>query len=136
MVVGAHSREVGGQSPFRTVGESPFSGEGHSFPSGHAATGFFWLAPAVYLWPRSHKLAGALVGIALMHGALMSFTRMAMGGHWLSDNLWAAAIVYFTAWTVWSVLRRVQNPLVMAKSTRLAMARTPDKSAAATNLSL
>lgn len=90
--------EFGGSQQFRPLGEPTFDGKGKSFPSGHASMGFFWFAPAIHFWPRSRRLAWGLAGLALAHGGLMGFGRMAQGGHWPSDILWSAGIVYISAW--------------------------------------
>jgi lipid A 4'-phosphatase len=97
--------EFGGSQHFRPVGEPTFDSRGKSFPSGHASMGFFWFVPAIYYWSRSRSLAGALIGLALLHGGVMGFGRMAQGGHWLSDILWSAGIVYVSGW----ILYRISN---------------------------
>ncbi len=90
--------EFGGSRTFLPLGEPAFDQEGRSFPSGHASTGFFWFAPCIYLWQRHRRAALGFGALALAHGGLMSFGRMAQGAHWLSDNLWAAGIVYLSSW--------------------------------------
>jgi len=67
--------------------------------------GFFWFAPCIYCWQRHRRLALAFAALALVHGGLMSFGRMAQGAHWPSDNLWAAAIVYLCSWAIYRALR-------------------------------
>lgn len=74
-----------------------------SFVSGHVATASFlmafgWLAtPAVR---RRWLLAGAAAG------ATMGFFRMAPGGHFLSDVVFAWFAVYFSLWlTEWAFRR-------------------------------
>jgi dolichol-phosphate mannosyltransferase len=96
--------EFGGGESFQALGEPTLRHTGHSFPSGHAAMGFYWLAPALFLCPRRRKLAVAFLALALVHGGLMGFGRMAQGGHWFSDVLWSAGIVWLTALAVLAVL--------------------------------
>jgi lipid A 4'-phosphatase len=108
--------QFGGRTEFREIGTLPFVGHGKSFPSGHASTGFSWFAPAVYLWQRSRKLACLGTAIALIHGGLMSFARLAEGAHWLSDTVWAAACVHIAAWFVWRLLSCGLHPLVSPRA--------------------
>jgi membrane-associated PAP2 superfamily phosphatase len=96
--------EFGGDQKFRPLGEPTFNQHGKSFPSGHAAMGFFWFVPGIYFWPRSRRLAWGLIGLALLHGGLMGFGRMAQGAHWPSDILWSAGIVYVSAWILYCIL--------------------------------
>ena len=65
--------------------------------------GFFWFVPAIYFWPRSRNMAWGLIGLALLHGGLMGFGRMAQGAHWPSDVFWSAGIVYVSAWILYRV---------------------------------
>lgn len=68
-----------------------------SFVSGEAASAFWLLAIAVVLPPRSRAPA---VVAALVYGLSMSLVRIAMGGHFPSDTLFAGV---FTALAVWLV---------------------------------
>ncbi len=77
-----------------------------SFPSGHAAIGYFaFLAPAFALrnrgiWRRSLLAAG------LIYGSLIGYSRMIQGGHFLSDIVWSLAIIYFVGWAMTAVMER------------------------------
>jgi membrane-associated PAP2 superfamily phosphatase len=66
-----------------------------SFVSGEASSAFLLLAVAVLLPPRYR--AAALI-IAIVYGLSIGMMRVAMGGHFLSDVLFAGT---FTALTVW-----------------------------------
>jgi lipid A 4'-phosphatase len=91
-----HLVEFGGTRPFVPVG-LPVPLGGHSFPSGHASIGFYWITLYV-LWrnrrPRAAR-AGLVLGLAA--GAAMGFQRIASGSHFLSDVLWAGGIDYVVA---------------------------------------
>lgn len=70
-----------------------YSGECHkncSFVSGHAAIGFYLLAVA---WVRQRRI-WLVYGVIL--GALVGFTRILQGGHFLSDVIFAGWVTYFT----------------------------------------
>lgn len=101
----AQTQEFGGTKAFRAVGEFGSPDADHSFPSGHASMGFYWLGLCIYLWPRRKGWALAFAGLGVTHGLLMGVGRIAQGGHWPSDVLWAAASVFLTA----SVLRFLFN---------------------------
>jgi membrane-associated PAP2 superfamily phosphatase len=101
--------EFGGAQQFRPLGQPTFDDRGKSFPSGHASMGFFWFVPAIYFWQRSRSIAWVWTGLALLHGGLMGFGRMAQGGHWLSDVLWSAAMVYFSSWILYWALNFRNN---------------------------
>ena len=61
-----------------------------SFPSGHAALGFWVIAFALLAPPRWRPLA---VAAALLVGALVGLMRIAQGAHFLSDVLAAGILV-------------------------------------------
>lgn len=66
---------------------------GQCFPGGHAAGGFALVA--FYFAGRiagNRSLAGAGLCLALAAGSVFSIVRMSQGAHFLSHNLWSAAI--------------------------------------------
>lgn len=67
------------------------SSEGKSFPCGHATIGYFFLAFVPLLRRRRRYLALAL---ALIFGTLIGVARIVQGGHFTSDVLWAAAVMW------------------------------------------
>jgi lipid A 4'-phosphatase len=74
------------------------SGKAKSFPSGHASAAFamfaFWFMAAP--GRRNKKIFWGV----MTYGALVGLSRMAQGGHYLSDVIWAGLIVYATAWVL------------------------------------
>lgn len=70
---------------------------GHCLPAGHAAGGYalvalyFFLLQVRPLW----ALRGLLVGIGL--GLLLGFDQQLRGAHFLSHDLWTAALCWFTS---------------------------------------
>ena len=80
------------------------SGPGRCLPSGHAATGFMWIA-AVYALRRlpggARRVRARYVAAAVVaFGLVASATQLVRGAHFASHVLWTAAI----CWTVALVL--------------------------------
>lgn len=93
---------------------------GRSFPSGHAAVGFYLLVPYFLLRRRScWKAAGVLAG-GLLYGALMGYARIAQGAHFLSDVLWALGSVYLSSLALFYALGLHRG----ARSEEVASGRT------------
>ena len=94
--------EFGGIQPFRPYYEPNTEKPpqpSKSFASGHAASGYYFFALAVLgmiYHSRMFYWLGWGVGWGL--GILLSLTRIAQGGHFLSDTLAAALIMWLTAW--------------------------------------
>lgn len=78
---------------------------GRCFPSGHAAGGFSLIA-FYFLGAAIGNPVVRYVGLAaaLVLGTGFSAVRVAQGAHFVSHNLWSAAIVWFLAATVFSLL--------------------------------
>ncbi|HID96690.1 MAG TPA: phosphatase PAP2 family protein [Thermodesulfobacteriaceae bacterium] len=93
----AEIQQFNGEKPFLPVLHKGTSGEGSSFPSGHASAGYCLSAPFFFLWPRgSRKWAFFFLAFGIFYGTLMGYGRIVQGGHFASDILWSAGIVYFT----------------------------------------
>jgi membrane-associated PAP2 superfamily phosphatase len=103
------TREFGGKQTFSPLGQPGPTGGGKSFPCGHASMGFFWLGLFVHFWNQRRGLAWIFCALGLVHGAVMGFGRMAQGGHWPSDVLWSAGLVYLTAWLLDASLARMSR---------------------------
>lgn len=72
-----------------------------SFVSGHAAAGFFLITGA-WLWPHRRR-TWRVAGIAA--GSLIGLTRIAQGGHFLSDVFGALLMVWLTDELLYSWMR-------------------------------
>jgi hypothetical protein len=60
------------------------------------------------LWrKRRPRLAVAALTLAVLLGAAMGFSRIAAGGHYLSDVLWAAWLSFFAAWLSYYLIMRI-----------------------------
>ncbi len=88
--------EFGGQSQFEPVFTYDAASEGLSFPCGHATMGFLFLA-GYFLFRRHRRgLADGFLFGGLAAGSVMGLARMAQGGHFLSDVIWAGIVCWFT----------------------------------------
>ncbi|WDI44355.1 phosphatase PAP2 family protein [Bremerella sp. P1] len=72
-----------------------------SFPSGHASMGFVFLLPAFLLLRKNPTAAACVFVVGFLCGAGVGASRIAEGGHYLSDIAWSGAIVYFTGLTLY-----------------------------------
>lgn len=100
-----HVIELGGHLPFIKVWDRGERGASKSFPSGHASIGFYLIAPYFVLRKRRKSLAkGFLLG-GTIYGALMGAGRLAQGGHFPSDVLWAWGMVYLSGLLLCYLLR-------------------------------
>ena len=88
---------LGGTEPFLKVLEPNFGKAGKSFPSGHATTGYVFFSLGLLLWRSRRRLAIGLLISASILGTLVGLARVLQGGHFPSDVVWAAAIMWFTS---------------------------------------
>ena len=87
--------------PYRAALNPDFDGGGKSFPSGHVSTAFYTGALA---WCTSAPgINVPLLTASLAYGFLMGITRMAQGGHFFSDAVWAA----FITWSIMALCGRI-----------------------------
>ncbi|MBN1394713.1 MAG: phosphatase PAP2 family protein [Pirellulales bacterium] len=85
----------GGPRDFLPVGQLGHNASDASFPSGHAAMGFYLMAPAFVLYRRRPRLAALFVLLGAAAGCAMGLARMAVGCHFPSDVLWSGGLVYY-----------------------------------------
>ncbi|GFO70719.1 phosphatase PAP2 family protein [Geomonas limicola] len=95
----------GGDRPFHQPWERGIDGAGRSFPSGHASAGFYLIAPYFVLRARDRRRALLALAAGLCYGAIMGVARMAQGGHFPTDVLWAGGIVYLVGLALYYLLR-------------------------------
>ena len=100
----------GGQHPFVRVLDRGPGHDDSSFPSGHAAMGFYLMAPAFVLYRKRRGLAAAFLLLGLAGGGLLGLARIVAGCHFASDVLWSAGIVYFTGLVLAAALRLGRQP--------------------------
>lgn len=97
--------DFGGTRPYHQVYQPAGPELGKSFPSGHAAIGFYLIAPFFILRRRQRKAALVTLVIGSGYGALMSVGRMVQGGHYLTDVLWSGYLVYLTGMLLYYFLK-------------------------------
>lgn len=77
-----------------------------SFVSGEASSAFWTLAPAALAPPQYRALA---YGTALAFGIAISSLRLMMGGHFLSDTIFAGVFTFFIIWLLYALIYRWQR---------------------------
>jgi lipid A 4'-phosphatase len=105
----------GGDRTFHQVWERGESGKGKSFPSGHASAAFYLMAPYFVLRKSSRRRAALALAVGIGYGVLMGVARMAQGGHFASDVLWAGGCVYLTGLTLYYLLGLDRETLLAPK---------------------
>lgn len=105
--------EFGGTQPFRPYYQPNFNNQpvpSKSFTCGHCSMGFYFftltLLGIIY---RSKILFWIGLILAFGLGILLSMTRLAQGGHFLSDTLASAIIMWLTAWCLAFILFKKQR---------------------------
>lgn len=94
--------EFGGSQPFRPYYKPNFFHQpqpSKSFTCGHCSTGFYFFALALVGRRLNNKpifWIGMFLAVTL--GILLSLTRIAQGGHFFSDTLMTALIMWLTAY--------------------------------------
>ncbi|MFD0740211.1 phosphatase PAP2 family protein [Lysobacter koreensis] len=100
---------------------------GVCFPAGHASAGYAWMALYFFCLatrPR-WRWAGLSVGVGL--GVLFGFSQQLRGAHFLSHDLWTAAISWLTALGVHAFGWR--ESAVVAQLARAAATHAPPSAA-------
>jgi len=101
--------EYGGTQEFRPFYKPNFFHQPYpskSFPCGHCLSGFYFFSLA-FAGQRLGKkwLFWSGIFLAVSLGGILSYTRMAQGGHFLSDTLFSALIMWYSAlicdWFLW-----------------------------------
>ena len=95
--------ELGGKHQYRSFHSPAIGASGKSFPCGHCSIGFSF---GVFWWIGSrHRGRATKYGAFVLVGSLMGVGRMAAGGHFLSDVVWAGLMVYWVCyWTHYHLL--------------------------------
>jgi lipid A 4'-phosphatase len=97
-----------------------------SFVSGEASSAYAMLAPAVVL-PAPWRYPA--VGAALVYGTLIGFVRMALGGHFLTDVIFAGVLTALTVWILYGLLYRWRRTRLSEETIEKAVLAIRSKSA-------
>jgi len=110
--------QFGGIWEFREAWEPGIPGRGKSFPSGHSSMGFF-LIVIYFIYKRKNRFiahSGLLASVAM--GFYIGTARMAQGGHFLSDVLWAGGMTYGAAAILAYYLLKIPDRTISIKKQR------------------
>jgi lipid A 4'-phosphatase len=91
-----------------------------SFVAGEASGAFWTIAPAALAPPPWRPLAYAAT---IAFGALAGTLRMAFGGHFFSDVVFAGVITFLTIWLVHGVIYRWRGGLLTDEAIERALTR-------------
>jgi lipid A 4'-phosphatase len=97
--------QFGGTQTYRSFWQPGSPDQGRSFPSGHAAVGFFLMAPFFVLRRKAPGWARRALAAGILYGSLMGLGRMIQGGHFLTDVIWSGFMVYFTGLFLYYLFR-------------------------------
>ncbi len=97
--------QFGGTETYRSFWNPGSPEQGRSFPSGHAAVGFFLMAPFFVLRRKAPGWARRALAAGILYGSLMGLGRMIQGGHFLTDVIWSGCMVYFTGLFLYYLFR-------------------------------
>jgi membrane-associated PAP2 superfamily phosphatase len=78
---------------------------GHCFPAGHSS-GDFALVALYFVFRRRRRFALAGLGFGLCLGSLYGFGQLVRGAHFVSHDLYSAAIAWFVALGLCALLLR------------------------------
>lgn len=106
--------QFGGKKEFLQPWQHGVAHNGRSFPSGHSSAAFYMTAPFFIYRRRKPQIARVWLIGGVAFGLMMSVARLAQGGHFLSDNLWAWGMVHLTAVALYYLLRldRDETPAI------------------------
>ncbi len=104
--------QFGGEEPFEPSLTIDLDSRGKSFPCGHATMGFYFFAVALLLRRKARAIA---FSFALLFGLAIGAARMSFGGHFSTDVVWAAIVMWLTALTLYKALDLDQSLLYTQK---------------------
>lgn len=116
----------GGSTAYRHVWQQGETGTGKSFPCGHAAAGFFLIAPYFALRRRHPRLARSFLMLGICYGSLMGMGRIAQGGHFLSDVVGSGVIVYAVGLTLSNLLGFSRAQETAGSDRRITLSMSPE----------
>jgi hypothetical protein len=100
-------KAFGGTWDYQQVLQKGKGGRGKSFPCGHASAGYYFFVFYFILRRKKRALAFLSLSLTFLYGTLLGVARMSMGGHFLSDVMWSAFIVFLTPWALYYFILRI-----------------------------
>jgi lipid A 4'-phosphatase len=91
-----------------------------SFVSGEASSAFWTIAPAALAPPAWRALA---YSAAIAFGTIISASRLMMGGHFLSDTIFAGVFTFLVIWLMYALVYRWQPTRLDNKGIEDALTR-------------
>ena len=97
--------DFGGHEPYvRLFSDRPDAlPRAQCFPGGHSSSGFALFSLYFLYLGRSRRRAGWALAVALLVGGVFAFGQEARGAHFLSHDLWSAALVWFGCLAVYTL---------------------------------
>lgn len=91
--------QYGGSRPYYSLFDIRPTGLHASgcFPAGHASGGYAWLALYFFALATKPQWAGRALALALAAGAVFGIGQQLRGAHFMSHDVWTAALCWFIA---------------------------------------
>lgn len=98
----------GGPVPYAGLFEPGLPGckKGNCFPAGHASGGFSLMSGYFIFYGRDRRAARGALALGLALGTLFGFAQVARGAHFVSHNIWTAAVCWFSGLALSTVIFR------------------------------
>lgn len=98
----------GGREPYVRLFDAvpPGVEPGHCWPGGHSSGGFAMMSLYFVFRRAKPRLAKVLLAAGFGYGFLLGFSRVVMGSHFVSHNLWAALLCWTISLGLYLVMRR------------------------------
>jgi len=90
-------QEFGGKYNYEEILTIDPESKGKSFPCGHASMGFYFFVLYFVFRKKRKTLALCSFIFALVYGALIGSARIVQGGHFASDVIWVAGLIYLVS---------------------------------------
>lgn len=97
--------QYGGSEQYERPLQIDPDSDGKSFPCGHATMGYYFFALALVIRKRKRLVSAIVMTGAAIYGSLIGLARMAQGGHFLSDVIWAGALVYLISYFLFMIVK-------------------------------
>jgi len=97
--------EFGGENQYEYPLQIDTSSKGKSFPCGHATMGYYFFSVGLLISYRRRLIKLLAILFATVYGSLIGLARIAQGGHFLSDVIWAGVLIYVISFALYRLLK-------------------------------